>query len=651
MLFPKAMSELELIVPAKDLVEVTRILGGKGVFHQIEAGAIGGDRQHQREDGWAETATAYAGLERRVQALMQSLGAEPLPVQPASSADLADIDQARHVIESIEGDVREVGDRIVQITRSLETLRGHKQQLETIADIDLDIKALQQSRYLLSMLGTMPAANVGRLQSSLARVPHVFLTMREDPHRPVVWIGGTSENRDVLERAARSAYFEVLALPSGYKGSPRHVIQFIEAELSRGERELQENQATVRSLCNKYAASLSQLALEIRTSRTVAEAILKFGRLRHTYVILGWAPTDSLESLLTRIRQTSKDTLIETTGVGRAGDRRNVPVALQGSSFLRPFQMLVTTYSRPRYGEVDPTWLIALTFPLLFGAMFGDVGHGLLLTALGVLLMTRKVKALRGLAGLGGLVTICGLVAVLFGFLYGSIFGFENVLHAAWLQPGEDPLSILTFAIGAGVVLLSIAFLVGIFNALVSRDLAHLLFGHGGIAAALLYWSLLGLLAALAGFVPVPWQVFGIVAGVTGLMIMFSGVLTRLVEGERPLIEGGAGTYAIQAPMELFETVISFFSNSLSYVRVGAFAIAHGVLSSVVFLLAEMLSPGHGIGYWIVVCLGNIVIVMYEGLIVGIQAMRLSYYEFFSKFFTGGGMRFEPLSLLKRQDA
>jgi V/A-type H+-transporting ATPase subunit I len=123
------------------------------------------------------------------------------------------------------------------------------------------------------------------------------------------------------------------------------------------------------------------------------------------------------------------------------------------------------------------------------------------------------------------------------------------------------------------------------------------------------------------------------------------------VEGERPLVEGGIGTYAIQAPMELFETVISFLSNSLSYVRVGAFAIAHVVLSSVVFLMAELLSPGHGIGYWIVVVIGNIGIVLYEGLIVGIQAMRLSYYELFSKFFSGGGMRFEPLTLITRQDA
>ena len=139
------------------------------------------------------------------------------------------------------------------------------------------------------------------------------------------------------------------------------------------------------ALAQKHAGALSQLAWDVHASRSLTEAILKFGRLRHTYVIVGWAPTDSLDDLLARVRQASKETIIESTRVNRAGDRRNVPVALQSSRLLQPFQMLVTTYARPKYGEVDPTWLIALTFPLLFGAMFGDVGHGLLLAALGVL--------------------------------------------------------------------------------------------------------------------------------------------------------------------------------------------------------------------------------------------------------------------------
>jgi V/A-type H+-transporting ATPase subunit I len=111
------------------------------------------------------------------------------------------------------------------------------------------------------------------------------------------------------------------------------------------------------------------------------------------------------------------------------------------------------------------------------------------------------------------------------------------------------------------------------------------------------------------------------------------------------LIEGGVGTYLIQAFFELFEALITYLSNSLSYVRVGAFAVAHGGLSSAILILATLVSADKDIGYWIVVLIGNIFIIGFEGLIVGIQTMRLSYYEFFSKFFTGGGARFEPLKL------
>ncbi|HEY5984528.1 MAG TPA: V-type ATPase 116kDa subunit family protein [Anaerolineales bacterium] len=651
MFFPKAMSEIELIVPAKDLLNVTRILGGRGVFHQVDGTYGTPPQSSSAETGWQEKASAYAALERRIQVTLQNLGIDGTPLEAVPFEDVVDLAPAQDMLDRIERDVKGVTDETAEATRNLERLKDHRQQLQSVADIDLNVGRLRQTKYLFPMLGVIPASNLGRLQTSLARIPHVILTLREDAHRPIVWLAGTQSNHDIMERAARSAYFEALSLPLDYDGTPREVVAWLDAEISKAEARLQSLRGKVHDLARKHSKELLDLAWGVHASRTITDAIVRFGRLRHTYVIVGWIATEDLPDLTGRIKAVSKETLMEASPAGRAGDRRHVPVKLQSSRWLKPFQLLVTTYARPRYGEVDPTWLIALTFPILFGAMFGDVGHGLLLAALGALLSTRRVKMLSSLASLGGLITVCGLVAAAFGFLYGSIFGFEHVLHAAWLQPGEDPLTILTVAIGAGVVLLSVGFLIGIFNGVVSRDWGHLLFGHGGISPAVLYWSLLGFAASSFGLLPVAPRIFAILAMVTGLAVMFSGVLIRLVEGERPLIEGGIGTYAIQAPMELFEAVISFLSNSLSYVRIGAFAIAHVVLSSVVFLLAELISPAHGIGYWVIVVIGNVGIVFYEGLIVGIQAMRLSYYELFSKFFTGGGMRFEPLALLPSKEA
>ena len=128
-------------------------------------------------------------------------------------------------------------------------------------------------------------------------------------------------------------------------------------------------------------------------------------------------------------------------------------------------------------------------------------------------------------------------------------------------------------------------------------------------------------------------------------MMMSAEFLEHLVHDVKPIFKGGFLLYFITAFFELFETLISFLSNSLSYVRVGAFAVAHAGLSQVVMILAQMVSPDRGVAYWIVILLGNIFIIGFEGMIVSIQTLRLEYYEFFSKFFRGGGTRYRPLQI------
>jgi V/A-type H+-transporting ATPase subunit I len=167
----------------------------------------------------------------------------------------------------------------------------------------------------------------------------------------------------------------------------------------------------------------------------------------------------------------------------------------------------------------------------------------------------------------------------------------------------------------------------------------------------LLYWSLVGLaVEVVTGRQPLPLAALGLLAVAAGLGVMFAEVLEPLVEGHRPVIEGGLITYCFRALFELFEILISLLSNSVSFVRVGAFAVAHVGLAAVIFILAGLASPDHGVGYYIVIAVGNAFIIGFEGMIVGIQTMRLSYYEIFGKFFTGGGVHFRPLTLLPKAD-
>ena len=159
----------------------------------------------------------------------------------------------------------------------------------------------------------------------------------------------------------------------------------------------------------------------------------------------------------------------------------------------------------------------------------------------------------------------------------------------------------------------------------------------------MLYWGLLGLVIGLLvkGF-PVNKSVFIVIVIASIVMIFLSGFLERYFEKKKPYFEGGFLLYFIQSFFELFETLIGYLSNSLSYVRIGAFAVAHAGLTSVFFILANIVDPGKGIGYWLIVAFGNIFVIGFEGMIVSIQTLRLEYYEFFSKFFTGGGKEYAP---------
>ena len=658
MFFPKSMTELELIVPSKDLLGVMRVISGHGVFHQTDSNYPALNAAAGTPNTWQEKAAAYAGLERRVQTLMQTLGMGEAQPPSTDFRDVAELETVTPTLERIEGEVKQATDDLSESQRRRDELQSILRQLEPVAGIDLNLASLRQSHYLTSVLGLMPAANVGRLQTSLARVPHTFLILRQDSQKPVVWLAGTQSNADVIDRAARSAYLEPLALPDGYTGTPNQIIESVNRELETLRSRIEQLQAKLVELGKAHRDGLLTLLWEIHASRLLTEAIVRFGQLRHTYVMVGWVPTDDLQVLMQRIKNASKETLIETMPTSRSGNNQDVPVQLSKSPFLRPFQLLVTTYARPRYGELDPTWLIALMFPLLYGAMFGDVGHGLLLAGLGWLVSRGKLKQFVP-ASLGGLIVICGLMATVFGFLYGSVFGYEDILPAIWIRPSGDPLTILSIAVGAGLLLLLLGFLIGIFNAAISRDWPHLIFGHNGIAGFLLYVSalhaaapimktipVLVTAAALVDWIPGPPQFFLALVIIGALMIMFGELFIRLMDGDRPLIEGNPVMFVFQGFMELFEVALTLLSNTLSYIRLGAFAIAHGVLSAVVFVLAGLVGPQYGIGYWIVIVIGNVgLITLFEGLIVGIQVMRLSYYEFFSKFFTGGGMRFEPLSL------
>jgi len=656
MFFPRAMTAVELIIPEKDLLAVTNVLAGQGVFHQVDASHLKSGAGPEATGSWRERASAYAAIERQVLVNLQALTVDEGKPRDADAASLVDLESLRPQVEEIERAVKQVNDQIAAGQKELEQLQSYVRELQPVAALDLDVKILQRPSYIHAILGLMPVANLERLQTSLARIPHVLLKLSEDRQNAVVWLTGTQGSADILDRAARSAYLNPLDLSDVHEGKPPEIIKSLQERIRQEERSTAGLKEQLKKLSEQYGADLQSILWRVRASRMLAEAMSRFGKLRYTYLVVGWIPTANLATLREQLKQASKNIIIEATASSRSGEgTENVPVSLRNPGLLGAFEQLVNTYARPRYEEVDPTVLMTFTFPLLFGAMFGDIGQGFVLALLGWLVSSGMIASLKSAAPLGRIVMTCGFSATVFGFLYGSFFGFEGE-HLPFpellgrfvvIEPIHQILQILGLAVGAGVVLLSFGFLLNLFNAFRARDWARFFFDPNGVVGIVLYWSLLGFAASsLLPSFPVPSSVFLVGAGIGAIGVMFSEVLRHLVEGHRPLFEGGPVMLLIQSGVELFEKGISLLSNTLSYVRVGAFAVVHAGLMTAIFTVAELFGGEGGVAYWIVVVLGNIVIIGVEGLIVGIQTMRLHYYEFFSKFFTGGGLAFDPLKSL-----
>ena len=320
------------------------------------------------------------------------------------------------------------------------------------------------------------------------------------------------------------------------------------------------------------------------------------------------------------------------------------PTKLKNPKIFKPFEMYIKMYGLPAYNEMDPTIFVAITYSFIFGAMFGDVGQGLLLAIGGLILY--KVKNMD----LAAIIGCAGVFSTIFGFMYGSFFGFEDLIPALWLKPSEAMLlipglgnmnTVFVVAIVFGMFLILLTMIFNIINAVRSRDIENMIFSQNAICGLVFYGALtVTILLYITGHVLPATAVFVVMIVIPLILIMLKEPLTRIVEKKTPAIEGGKAMYFVQSFFELFEVMLSYLSNTLSFVRVGAFAVSHAAMMGVVLMLAGAESGGSI--NWLIIILGNAFVCAMEGLIVGIQVLRLEYYEMFSRFYKGSGREFKP---------
>jgi V/A-type H+-transporting ATPase subunit I len=288
------------------------------------------------------------------------------------------------------------------------------------------------------------------------------------------------------------------------------------------------------------------------------------------------------------------------------------PLVLRNPWWARPFEVFTKLVGMPAATGTDPSVLLAFVVPLMFGYMFGDVGQGLVLIAVGYALRNR-LPVLR-------LLIPGGVAATAFGFVFGSVFCFEHVIDPLWLSPLEEPLPVLLVPIAGGAVLLAIGLLLGLAESVWQGRLTD--------------W--------MREDLPVFAVYVGLLAGVlhpAGWALAAAGTLWSIAAGA---LHGRRLKAALAALGELLERALQILINTLSFARVGAFALAHAGLASAVVALSA--AAGNVVVQAIVVVLGNALILAIEGLVVSIQTTRLVLFEFFARFFRAEGREFRPLA-------
>ncbi|MCI9237506.1 V-type ATPase 116kDa subunit family protein [Lachnospiraceae bacterium 50-23] len=554
------------------------------------------------------------------------------------------------LIRDINHEYLDLQEKKELLKKKLDDLKEKLNVLEPFCPLEIDLHKVAHYRYMKARFGRIAVEYYRRLEKYLFEdLNAVFIEGARNEN--YVYGGYFVSNPEVskVDSVFNSLHFERIALPTQYIGTPAESCEDLRKDIENTQAEIENIDKETAGLMDKNASRLlgARKRLEelsnIFDVRKLAARIEEGDNKEDYYILCGWMGEEDVQKFLDETKDDNRVFIVVEEN--REKFFGEPPTQLKNPRFFKPFEMFIRMYGLPSTNELDPTVFVAVTYTFIFGAMFGDVGQGFCLFALGgILYLTKKMN-------LAGIISIAGIFSMFFGFMFGSVFGFEDVLPALWLRPAVamtnlpfigqlNTVFIVAVAFGMGLNILVMLFQIA--NAVKMKDLENLWFSHNGVAGLVFYGFLvLTVVLYMTGHKVPGNTLMAIFLGIPILMFVFKEPLGNLVQHNHKKIEGGKGMFLVQGFFELFETMLSYFSNTLSYVRIGAFAVSHAAMMEVVLMLSGAES---GTPNWLGVIAGNIFVCLLEGLVVGIQVLRLEYYELFSRFYKGSGREFKPFN-------
>jgi V/A-type H+-transporting ATPase subunit I len=639
---------LSVVILERDEHAVLHGLGQFGAV-QLTRTHCGPDTAPLTPRDRAEEVACCARIRTRVEELRRSLAIQP--GRRSAHAVKLTLHEAEEALRLMEEKAAEPLQRRAALLERQRELAEVAQQTSGYRGLDIPLDHQDRFSFLHFVTGSLPAQNFDSLRTQLGENVILFPLDVEKDRRSLLALT-TGGGRPGLDSALERAGFQHAALPTA-AGLTVDAL-FAQAEQERRETadELEEVNNRLAAYAAEFRGPLSEIDELADTEYRLLEAEQKFPRTEAAVLITGWVPAHAAAPLEQRLAAITHGRYAFKATFPDGTHDEQIPVLLRHSWLLRPFETLVATYGLPSYRELEPTLFVAISYILMFGLMFGDVGHGLVFVLGGLFMLMRAPARAKDF---GLLLLFAGSSSMIFGAIYGSYFGIGLFKHyALWHDPLEgDPIRLMYLTIGFGIVMISLGLVLNVINRFRRGDVIGGFLDKFGIAGLLFYWGALALLTQTAFFTS---------RGLLGLSIaLFLGIplvgwaakepieyLLARRAGEKSEAHEGMTAAITESFVGAFEGVLSYLANTISFVRLAAYAMSHAALLVAAFMLAAQVKDfqiGGSVWSIVVIILGNLIAIILEGIIASVQALRLEYYEFFGKFFSGSGQPFEPFRL------
>lgn len=576
-------------------------------------------------------------LMNRLNTLNGIFGTKPHNIKVKTLIENIDgiIESAETFIEKLEEHINADRKIIDEKRNVIEKNKNILNKVIPMMDFDVDLEVLDMN-FINFRFGKMAYENYKRLNASIKNLNVIvfFLRREEDD----VWFTYYTPKTvsEKVDNIFASLYFERIDISEVATGTPLESVNKIKANISILEKEIQSNEKDHKEFIENSRQQFDEIYSYIYYLHKMSDIKKYAAHTEESFYLSGWIPKGSMNVLEAQYRRKGISFFFEDAD---QMETLKSPTVLKNFKIVKPFEFIVKTYGTPANNEIDPTLFVAITYVLMFGLMFGDVGHGVVLVLLGMAIY--KIKKMD----LGGIAVLCGISSIVFGFIYGSIFGNEKILAPLYINPIHNIMTMLIASVAFGVTVILIAMTINIINALRAGKFKDVLFDKNGLAGFTFYSGvIIFVLVLVINGKTITSPIFITAFFVLPVILMFlKEPLHNLMTGKRILPEKEKGTVFVVAFFEVFEAILSFFTNTLSFMRIGAFALSHAGLSLAVWSVYYLVESK--IGGIITLVIGNILILVLEGLVVGIQGLRLEYYELFSRFFKGDGREFKPAKI------